>query len=387
MTGDLSIEVCRMKILSDKMKKGIINNNYSKIPDNSTTRILKASDSISFHSSLQCYMPTPLHRLPELARQLNVSNIYLKDESQRLGLNSFKALGASYAVYKLISNNEAGDTLCTATEGNHGRALAWSAGIFNKKCIIFVPGDTAFSRIRAIKNEGARVIQVDGSYDDACKQAESTSLLEGWTLVQDSAWQGYEVIPAYIMAGYLTAYTEMEEHLHRISQDIDIVMLQAGVGSWAASGIWYFHARYRKKIPKIIIVEPEEADCILSSFRSGRQARSAGSNKTIMAGLNCSTASSIAWDIIQSCATASISISDNAVIKTIKKLYYPSGSDQRIISGESGAAGLAGFCEIVESEEFKPLKEYLDISHKSNVLVFSTEGATDPVSFNDIIKP
>ncbi|MBN1386862.1 MAG: diaminopropionate ammonia-lyase [Bacteroidales bacterium] len=369
------------------MKNGFINNNYSRIPDNSTTRILDASDSISFHSSLHDYAPTPLYKLPELARQYKVSNIYLKDESHRFGLNSFKALGASYAVNKLISNNQAFDTLCTATEGNHGRALAWSARIFNKKCIVFVPGDTALSRIKAIENEGARVVRVDGDYDDACKQAESTSLVEGWSLVQDSAWQGYEVIPAYIMAGYLTAYAELEEDLHRVNQDIDIVMLQAGVGSWAAAGIWYFHARYGKKTPKIIVVEPEEADCILSSFRSGRRTRSAGSNKTIMAGLNCSTASSIAWDIIHSSAMASISISDSSVIKTIKKLYYPSGSDQRIISGESGAAGLAGFMEIMESEEFKPLQEHLDISDKTNVLVFNTEGSTDPVSFNDIIKP
>lgn len=368
------------------MKNGFINNNYCKIPDNSTTRVLNVSDSISFHSSLHGYNPTPLYTLSELARQYEISNIYLKDESQRLGLNSFKVLGASYAVHKLISNNQAIDTLCTATEGNHGRALAWSAGIFNKKCIVFVPGDTALSRIRAIKNEGARVIRVDGDYDDACKVAESTSLLEGWTLVQDSAWQGYEEIPANIMAGYLTAYTELEEDLRLINQDIDIVMLQAGVGSWAASGIWYFHARYRKKTPKIIIVEPDEADCILSSFKSGRQTKSAGSNKTIMAGLNCSTVSSIAWEIIHSCATASISLSDSAVIKTIKKLYYPSGGDRRIISGESGAAGLAGFIEIMKSEEFKPLKEHLNISDKSNILVFSTEGATDPDSFNDMLK-
>ena len=152
MTGDLSIEVWQMIIFSDRMKNGFINDNYSTIPDNSTTRILDASDSISFHSSLHGYTPTPLYNLPELSRQYKVSNIYLKDESHRFGLNSFKTLGASYAVNKLISNNQAFDTLCTATEGNHGRALAWLARIFDKKCVVFIPWDTAAGRINTIEN-------------------------------------------------------------------------------------------------------------------------------------------------------------------------------------------------------------------------------------------
>jgi diaminopropionate ammonia-lyase len=363
-----------------------INSPNNNIVDNITTDTLKNSEAHAFHVSLPNYQATPLIHLPGLSKKYNVGTIWVKDESFRLGLNAFKGLGASYAMSEILKEKPHSMTFCTATDGNHGRAVAWSARLFNKKAIVYVPENTSAQRIAAIEQEGAKVEQVEGNYDQTCAYAEKMSKKNGWELVQDTSWDTYEKIPAQICAGYLTLFKEMENSIHTIQKSkIDIVFLQAGVGSFAGAGIFYYLNKYGANRPSIVIVEPEEADAILSSFKKGEVTTSNGSGATIMAGLNCGTPSLGAWDLLKNGADISIKISDDYSKNAIRELYYPNGSDKRIISGESGVGGLAGFMAIMNENEFLPLKKELNINPTTNILFISTEGATDSETFNEII--
>ncbi|HSH51039.1 MAG TPA: diaminopropionate ammonia-lyase [Bacteroidales bacterium] len=352
-----------------------------------TTSILQKYSAIEFHASLPEYKPTPLIELPHLAKKYNVGNIYVKDESLRLGLNAFKVLGASYAIYQLLEKKPTIETFCTATDGNHGKAVAWSAKKFGKKSIVFVPKDTTVKRIEAIENEGAKVVQVNGNYDEACKKAENSAKANHWTLVQDTAWEGYTEIPALIMTGYLTMFKEIENSLLKnLEKNIDIVFLQAGVGSMAASGVYYYLNKYGRKRPQIVIVEPEEADGILFSFKNNKLSTSKGNGTTIMAGLNCGTPSVGAWGLLKNGTDYTLKINDNYAKQAIRELYYPLGSDKKIISGESGAAGFAGFLAIINESELKTIKKTLKIGQNNNILFINTEGDTDKHVFKEIVN-
>jgi diaminopropionate ammonia-lyase len=364
-----------------------INYAANQLPHNTTTAILKSSNSLAYHSALPIYRPTPLVELPFLAKKLNVCNIYVKDESHRFGLNAFKGMGASYAIHELLQKNPGIATFCSATDGNHGRAVAWSARRAGKKAVIFVPKDITPYRIAAIEQEGAEVIQVDGNYDETCLRAGLISKNESWQLVQDTAWEGYEEIPAYIMAGYLTHFAELENSVHALPHPgIDIVFLQAGVGSWAAAAAWYYVTRYGSKRPKLVMAEPVESDGILQSFKQGQRALPKGSQRTIMAGLNCGIPSSTAWEILKDNVDAAIKIDDSFAMQAMRMLHTPAGADAQVISGESGAAGLAGCIAVMTDERYAPLKTALGITQQSNVLVYSTEGATDPEGYQQIIS-
>ncbi|TKC00548.1 diaminopropionate ammonia-lyase [Pedobacter cryophilus] len=353
---------------------------------NLTTEILKNSEALKYHQTLAEYKSTPLVQLKNLATKYGVGNIYIKDESHRFGLNAFKALGASYAIYKTLQTDRNISTFCTATDGNHGRAVAWASKKEGKKAVVFVPQDTVASRIKAIENEGAKVVVINGNYDETCIAAAKIGEENGWKLIQDTSSENYEEIPAQIMAGYLTHFQELESTLHLISNPkIDVVFLQAGVGSWAAAGIWYYLNRYGHQKPKIVLVEPYESDGILASFKARKPVTPQGNFKTIMAGLNCGIPSLSAWDIIKNGVDISIKIRDEFAEQAIRDLYYPSGSDERIIAGESGVGGLAGFIAIMTKNGFQKVKEELQIAPTSNILFFNTEGATDPVNFNKII--
>ena len=363
-----------------------LNNPDNTIVDNMTTATLKKSEAYTFHLSLPNYQPTPLLRLPGLAKKYNVGTIWVKDESFRLGLNAFKGLGASYAVSEILKETPDIKTFCTATDGNHGRAVAWAAESFNKKAIVYVPKDTTTQRITAIEQEGAKVEQIDGNYDEACAYAKKMSDKNGWVLVQDTSSENYEKIPAQIQAGYLTLFQEMEDMLHTaLHPKIDIIFLQAGVGSFAGAGIYYYLNRYGANRPKIVIVEPKEADAVLSSFKKGEITTSQGSGKTIMAGLNCGTPSSGVWNLLRNGTDISIKIDDKYAEKAIRELYYPNGTDKRIIGGESGVGGLAGFMAIRRADKFSSLQDELNINPKTNILFINTEGATDVDMFNKII--
>ena len=246
---------------------------YKNTPNNIlnqdlTISVLQNHDATNFHTSLNKYEPTPLVTLNNLSKKYKIGNIYIKDESHRFGLNAFKVLGASYAIHQALEKTPDIETFCTATDGNHGKAVAWSAKKFGKKSMVFVPKDTTAIRIEAIEKEGAKVIQINGSYNQACKKAKKRAEENNWTLIQDTAWKGYMEIPALIMSGYLTLFKELEENLHTsLESNIDIVFLQAGVGSMAAAGIYYYLNKYGIRRPKIILVEPEQADGILLSFQ------------------------------------------------------------------------------------------------------------------------
>ena len=358
-------------------------NYYKNSPDNViinniTSTILKNHKAKNFHKSLKAYESTPLIQLPELSSKFNIGNIFVKDESSRFGLNAFKVLGASYAINQTLEKNPSIEIFCTATDGNHGRAVAWSAKKAGKKAVVYVPKYTTLNRIEAIKNEGAKVFLVNGNYDDACNQAKIMSLKNNWTLIQDMAWDGYDEIPAIIMSGYLTMFEELEEDLRSISfPKIDIVFLQAGVGSMAGAGVFYYLNKYGAKRPKIVIVEPEEADGILLSFKNNKIMCSRGSGRTIMAGLNCATPSTGAWDLLKSGTDYSLKIHDQYALQAMQTLYFPTSPDKRIISGESGAGGLAGFLAIMNEGNLKTIKESLEINNKTTILFINTEGDTD----------
>ncbi len=370
--------------MNEKYYKNTPNNIIS---NDLTISILQKHDATEFHTSLPIYKPTPLIQLSNLSKKYNVGNIYMKDESHRFGLNAFKVLGASYAIHQTLEKDPTIETFVTATDGNHGRAVAWAAKKFGKKSIVLVPKDTTTERIKAIEKEGAKVVQINGNYSEACQCAENEAKANNWTLIQDTAWKGYIEIPALIMSGYLTLFKELEENLHTsLEPNIDIVFLQAGVGSMAAAGIYYYLNKYGAKRPKIIIVEPEEADGILLSFQNNKISTSEGNSNTIMAGLNCETPSLSAWNLLKNGVDYSLKISDKYAKRAIRELYFPIGSDKRIISGESGAGGFAGFLALLIEDEFKAIKDALEIDESTNILFISTEGNTDVQVFNEIVN-
>jgi len=356
------------------------------IPASLTTSIFKNSDPLDFHRSLKSYFPTPLLELKNLAKETGVKNIFVKDESFRFGLKAFKGLGASYAIHKILENDPNIETFCTATDGNHGRAVAWSVKLFGKRAMVYVPKDTSKARIEAIEKEGAIVEKIDGNYEETCSVAKKMSKNNKWQLVQDAAWENYEEIPAYIMAGYFTHFQELQESIHSLpNPKVDVVFLQAGVGSWPAAAAWYYLNRYGSKRPNLVIVEPTEAAGLLASFKKGKRISPSGNYKTIMAGLNCGIPSLSAWEILKNTADAVMAIEDGFTEQAIRKLYYPIDADPKVISGESGAGGLAGFIALMTDPRFQNLKKTLNITNKSNILFFNTEGDTDPENFQKII--
>lgn len=364
-----------------------INNPSNSLAPSLTTGIFEESDAMEFHRGLEIYKPTPLVELKSLAKEMGVGKIYLKDESFRFGLNAFKGLGASYAIHKILEKDPSVEIFCTATDGNHGRAVAWSAKIFGKESRIYVPRNTARSRIEAIEGEGAVVEEINGTYEETCAYAQIMSEGNGWKLVQDAANIDYEEIPAHIMAGYFTHFKELEDTLHVLPQaKVDLVFLQCGVGSWPASAAWYYVNRYGKNKPKLVAVEPVEAAGLLASFNAGERISPKGKLKTIMAGLNCGIPSTSAWDILKNTVDATMAIPDSFTIKAIRRLYYSKGDDPRIISGESGAGGIAGFIALMTDPQFEGLKNSLKIDSSSRILFYSTEGATDPGNYQLILE-
>ncbi len=333
------------------------------------------------------YRPTPVHRLPGLAQVLGVRDLWVKDESGRFGLQAFKGLGVAYAVYKVLQQypEDADITFTTATDGNHGRALAWAARLFGKKAVIFVPRTVTPDRIRNIEREGAKVIVVNAVYDEVVQYAAEQAKKNGWIVVQDTAWEGYTEIPAWIMAGYLMMFRELEDSLHLPEKPaVDVVVLQAGVGSWAAAAVWYYVHRYGENRPKFVLVEPTEADCFLASIRVGQATASTGSIDSIMAGLNCGIPSLLAWPILKNWVDIFMTVDDAYAAEAMRRYYFPQPGDPRIVSGESGAAGLAALLVMEQEPHFAEVREFLN-AETSAFLTFNTEGVTDPANFKRIV--
>lgn len=352
------------------------------------SEIYKSDEMRRFHRRLRCYAPTPLISLPMLAKNLGIKELLVKDESKRFRINTFKSLGASYAIAKVISQRRKERLIfCTATDGNHGRSVAWSARNSKQKSVIYVPEYTTEQRIKNIKKHGAEVIIVDGDYDDAVAAAREESRKKGYVLVQDNSWEGYTEIPMYITAGYKTMMVEMENSIHPPEEPlVDFVFIQVGNGTWASSVVSYYRTRYPKKMPTLISVEPLECDCMLESFRNGKIIKTSKSQKTALMGLRCGTPSLLAWEILKDGIDLFISIPDSYSIKAMHDLYYPFKRDKQIFAGESGAAGLGGLIALSCDPALQGLKKEIGLNENSRVLVFVTEGVTDSEVFEELLS-
>jgi diaminopropionate ammonia-lyase len=363
-----------------------------------------------FHRSLAGYRPTPLFPLPALAARLGVKKIWAKDESYRFGLNAFKVLGASYAIYRFLKqawereqrtpfdigemiDNERHPwanryTFCTATDGNHGRAVAWTARKLHQQAVIYMPRGTVRARAENIRSLDARVEIIDGSYDDAVKTIAADAAKNGWQVIADTAYPGYMTIPGWIMAGYITMFREMEPLIHgHDTAAVDIILLPAGVGSFAAAAGWYYTRKYGTARPVLVSVEPTSAACLLASAASpgGKLTTAAGPGDTIMAGLNCGTPSSLAWPIVKDTFDLFVAITDDYAIEAMRTYYYPAGDDPHIISGESGASGLGALMALLRDQHLQEAKDKIGLGPDSRVLLFNTEGATDPDHFAQVV--
>ena len=341
---------------------------------------------LTFHDAIG-NTQTPLVSLSGLAHNLGVESIYVKDDSYRLGLNAFKGLGASYAMSRQLEKNPKIDVFCTATDGNHGKAVAWMAKKLNKKAVIFMPKGTVSDRVASIENEGADVHVIDGTYDDAVKKArdkvDSYKDVNSWCLVQDTAWDGYEEIPTDIMRGYLTQAHEITKQIN--GKAVDIVFLQSGVGSWAASIMMYIFS-FWKTPPLFISVEPHAANCLFRSIQSGERVSVDNDNTTAMAGLDCGTVSTEAWKILEHGIYGAVSIEDTLMEDAVRALANPSQSDIKIKSGESGASPLAALIGLLNSKEHDGFKKAIQLNASSKILVINTEGDTDRVNYKRILK-
>ena len=365
----------------------------------------KAEEVRNFHRSFPMYAPTPLAALPETAKMLSIGEIYVKDESHRFGLNAFKVLGGSYAIgnylarklgkpltetgYAVLTAPETrevlGDiTFITATDGNHGRGVAWTASILGQRSVVHMPRGSAEERLNNIRACGAQADIIDGNYDDAVRLSRKEAEENGWVMVQDTSWEGYEEIPGWIMEGYCTMGLEAYEQL---PQKPTHIFLQAGVGSMAGAIAALFASVYQEDRPRIILVEPNNADCFYRTAKAddGNLHIVTGDMKTIMAGLACGEPCGLAWEILKDCTDHFIAFPDWAAAKGMRILGNPWGKDDRVISGESGASAFGCMAAILTEPELAEMKQELGLDETSRVLFFSTEGATDRDNYKKIV--
>ena len=358
-----------------------------------------------FHASFPVYEKTPLAALPDTAAALGLGAMYVKDESYRFGLNAFKVLGGSYAIgnylaqklgmdiselpYEKMISDEVREklgeiTFVTATDGNHGRGVAWTANQLKQKAVVYMPKGSAEERLKNIQAEGADASITDLNYDEAVRLANSQAEKNGWVMVQDTAWEGYEDIPTWIMQGYGTMGFEAWGQLPEKPTHI---FLQAGVGSMAGAVTGFFSNVYKEDRPIITIVEPNKADCLFRTAEAndGKLHFVTGDMNTIMEGLACGEPCSIGWNVLHSYADNFISCPDYAAAKGMRILGNPEGKDGKVISGESGAATVGCVAEIMTNPDLAWLKEKLQLDENSKVLFFSTEGDTDKENYKAVV--
>lgn len=363
----------------------------------------------NFHATIEGYKATPLVSLDDLAKGLGVSRIYVKDESYRFGLNAFKGLGATYAIAKLLCekldvdiNSISFDYLkspevaerikdmvfVTATDGNHGRAVAWAATQLGCKSIVYMPKGSSIRRLQHIKDAGADVSITDVNYDEAVRIAKRKAEEIGGYVIQDTAWEGYEKVPNWICQGYTTmAYEAIDQmKLDGITKPTHL-FLQAGVGSFAGAVLGYYANVFKGELPITTIVEPENAATIYKSAltNDGEPHAVTGDLETIMAGLACGEPNVVTWEILRDFAKAYVSCPDYVAARGMRILANPVGNDKKVISGESGAVGLGLVSLLLEREELKELKDQLQLDENSVILCFSTEGDTDPEHYNKVV--
>jgi diaminopropionate ammonia-lyase len=363
----------------------------------------------AFHESFDQYSKTPLQDLKQLAEHIGVGGIYLKDESYRFGLNAFKVLGGSFAIAKymadklgkdiselgykeLISEDirkELGDMVfITATDGNHGRGVAWTANQLKQKAIVYMPKGSSETRVENIRREGAEVTVQDMNYDDCVRLAAKYAEENGCIMIQDTAWEGYEDIPIWIMQGYGTMALEAIEQLKEIGVDRPThIFVQAGVGSLAAAVQGVFASIYKENCPITTIVEANIADCFYQSAVAGdgNAVAVGGDLQTIMAGLACGEANTIGWEMLKNHSSMFVSCPDWVSANGMRILGNPLRNDPHVISGESGAVTTGLLVEMMQNDAYKELREKLNINQDSKILLFSTEGDTDPYKYRSVV--
>lgn len=356
----------------------------------------------AYHRSFGAlYQPTPLVSLGALAEALGLKSIHIKDESKRFGLNAFKALGGSYAIGCALAERFHLDTptlemlraaaegqnitVCTATDGNHGRGVAWTARRLGLGCVVYMPRGSAQERVDNIRAEGARVVVTDTPYDDTVRRARADAEANGWLSVQDTAWPGYIAIPTHIMQGYLTMALEAFEQL--AGEIPTHLFLQAGVGSMAGAVAAFFKNALGDQAPCTVIVEPNAADCHYQSALAGdgKMRFVTGDLASIMAGLSCGEPNPISWELLRYCAHFCLSCPDFTAADGMRVLSSPIGSDARIESGESGAATAGMLYELMTRPELRPMRDALNLNESSRVLLVSTEGATDRENYRHVV--
>jgi diaminopropionate ammonia-lyase len=346
----------------------------------------------AFHRSLEGYDPTPLQVCPGLAGNLGLGNLYVKDESRRFGLKAFKALGASWALHRQMEEcarigSPWPAVVATATDGNHGRAVAWAARRAGLEAVIFIPAHSVPARVEAIRGQGARVVLVDGTYDEAVDRCAAESARNGWQVIADTGYQGYMEIPLRVAEGYSTLFVESEEQIAARSLPApDLVIVQGGVGALAAAAVDHYADRPDPP-PVLAVVEPIEADCLLESIASkdGQPRPARGRQRSIMAGLNCGRVSLAAWPTLRNGVDLFLSIEDRFAEEAMRRLAHPPAGDPATEAGESGAAGVAGLMALLTDAAFGEARSRLGLSDRSVAMAINTEGATDPESYRRIV--
>ncbi len=347
------------------------------------------------------YGVTPLRSFPALARTLDVARVDYKDEGSRFGLGSFKALGGAYAVGRLlckelrrslgreiemsdllrggVRNDCAEITVTCATDGNHGRSVAWGAQLFGCRCVIYVHATVSAGRQRAIESFGARVVRTDGNYDDAVRRAARDADAQGWFVISDTSYAGYMDVPRDVMQGYQLM---VDEAVSQLGDWPTHVFVQAGVGGFAAAVCAYFWERDAERRPVFTVVEPTRADCLMRSARNGGPTAVVGELDTIMAGLACGEVSLLAWDILAHGADAFCTVDDPAAIATMRLLARPLAGDPAVVAGESAVAGLAA---AIGAARDPAARRALGLGSDSRLLFFGSEADTDPELYRQLV--
>ena len=324
------------------------------------------------------YSKTPLISLNKLSKELNIGNIFYKDESKRFNLKSFKALGGAYAV-DIISKGMKNITISSATAGNHGRSVAWGAKRLGLNCKIFVSQNVSKAREKTIEEFGAKIIRVNGNYENSLRECIKKSKLNNWKIVQDVSTKNYKFVPKLTMAGYSIMIKETSLQTNKY---ITHIFLQAGVGGMAAGAVAGV-ARYFKRIPKIIIVEPENAPCVLKSIEKGKMTKIKINKESIMGGMSCNKMSLIPWQILKKTTNCCLTISDKKVADTITMLAKKSFSDKKIVGGECSAPGVIS---LISACNNKKIRHKLNLDKNSNVLLIGCEGDVDKKLYKILYK-
>jgi len=336
-------------------------------------------DAYNIISRWDNYSPTPLISLNKLSKKLGLNKIFYKDESKRFHLKSFKALGGAYAVEKVTKGSKE-IVISTATAGNHGRSVAWGSKKLGLKCKIFISEYVSEFRAEIMRSFGADVVRVKGNYDNSLKECIKQSKQNNWQIVQDVAWHDYKLVPRLTMAGYSVMMKEISEQIN--NQKISHVILQAGVGGMAAAMVAGI-ARYLDNIPKVIVVEPESAACVLESIRVGKIKKISIKKESLMGGMSCDEVSLVPWEILRNSISHCVTVSDNYISKTVKLLANSELSNEKIVGGECSTPGiisLVGLCNDVET------KKKINLNEDSKVLLFGCEGDADEELYKKLLK-